>query len=229
MPSPDLITELEKKLEYSFKNKEYLRDALTHSSTGEQHNYERLEFLGDRVLGLVVAGILYLKFPGEKEGDLAKRLASLVQGSWLAKIAHDIDLGRYMDFSDAERSAGGNDNDNILADGMESLLGAIYLDSDLATCESLITRLWGDAFETMKRPPLHPKTRLQEWAQAQALPLPCYEITGQSGPDHAPIFDIKLTISGHGEIIAQGRSRQIAEKEAASQYIKMLRKKNVEI
>lgn len=229
MTTPDLIAELESKIGYQFDNSELLRDALTHSSTGENHSYERLEFLGDRVLGLVVSRILFERHMDEKEGDLAKRLASLVQGTWLAKIAHDIDLGKYMNFSVAERSAGGDDNDNILADGMEALIGAIYLDSDLSACERLITTLWGDSFDKMIKPPQHPKTTLQEWAQANNLPLPKYEITGQSGPDHAPIFEVTLTIKDHGSLSASGASRQTGEKAVAQAFIAQLRAKGIEL
>lgn len=216
--------ELENLIGYEFQDKQLLKTAMTHSSTGEASNYERLEFLGDRVLGLVVSEILYEKFPEEKEGDLAKRLASLVQGSWLAKIASDIHLGEYMEFSEAERG-GGVDNENILADGMEALIGALYLDSGLETCRSFITKFWGDAFYEMKKPPQHPKTALQEWAQGQGLPLPTYKIVGQSGPDHAPVFDVRLHVEGYDDLVAQGRSRQVAEKEAAQEFLERLNSK----
>lgn len=217
--------ELENLIGYEFQDKQLLKTAMTHSSTGEASNYERLEFLGDRVLGLVVSEILYEKFPEEKEGDLAKRLASLVQGSWLAKIASDIHLGEYMEFSEAERGGGGVDNENILADGMEALIGALYLDSGLETCRSFITKFWGDAFYEMKKPPQHPKTALQEWAQGQGLPLPTYKIVGQSGPDHAPVFDVRLHVEGYDDLVAQGRSRQVAEKEAAQEFLERLNSK----
>lgn len=218
--------ELEKLIGYEFQNKLLLKTAMTHSSTGEDINYERLEFLGDRVLGLVVSEILYEKFTDEKEGDLAKRLASLVQGSWLAKIAGDIHLGDYMEFSEAERGGGGVENENILADGMEALIGAIYLDSGLPQCRAFIEEFWGDAFYEMKKPPQHPKTALQEWAQGQGLPLPTYKIVGQSGPDHAPIFDVRLQVHGYDDLVAQGRSRQIAEKEAAQEFMDNLKGKS---
>ncbi len=216
------LEDLEREIGHEFKDKDLAQTALTHSSTGKDMNYERLEFLGDRVLGLVVSEILYEKFAGEKEGDLAKRLSSLVQGSWLAKMAHKIDLGAYMDFSIAERVAGGSANENILADGMEALIGAMYLDVGLPQCRTFIENLWGDAFYTLKKPPQHPKTALQEWAQGQGLSLPIYKIVGQSGPDHAPVFDVKLSVQGYEDVIAQGRSRQIAEKEAAKAFLKIL-------
>lgn len=219
-------TDLEKKIGHSFADKDLLATALTHSSTGTGISYERLEFLGDRVLGLIVSEILYEKFTQEPEGHLAKRLSSLVQGSWLAKMAVKIDLGEYMGFSQAERSAGGFENENILADGMEALIGAIYLDAGLQTCRAFIENLWGDAFYEMARPPQHPKTALQEWAQGQGLPLPTYKIIGQSGPDHVPLFDVRLRVQGYDDLIAQGRSRQMAEREAATLFLQSLNSKD---
>ncbi|GJL85888.1 MAG: ribonuclease 3 [Micavibrio sp.] len=215
---------LEEKIGHHFGDKDLLHTALTHSSTGHETNYERLEFLGDRVLGLVVAQLLYEKFPEENEGDLAKRLASLVQGSMLAQMATQIELGDYIHFSEAERSAGGNENDNILADVFESLIGALYLESGLRAPEKLIHELWSDVLDTMIAPPQHPKTGLQEWAQGQSLPLPVYEIVSQSGPDHAPVFDIKLEVRGFDPIVAQGRTRQEAEKEVAREFLKKIKK-----
>lgn len=216
----DALQVLQHRIGYTFKTESLLRHALTHSSTGTGISYERLEFLGDRVLGLVVSQILFEKFPEEAEGDLAKRLASLVQGAFLAKMAVQIDLGDFIHLSDAERGAGGSENDHILADAMEALIGAIYLDSKaLEPCSTFIQKLWGDAFLTMQKPPQHPKTELQEWLQAQGLPLPNYKIVGQSGPDHAPVFEIELKIAGHDPVTAEGRSRQEAEKEAARLFM----------
>ncbi len=213
------ITDLEETLGYSFKNPELLRNALTHSSRGEAKNYERLEFLGDRVLGLVVADLLFYTFPNEKEGDLAKRLASLVQGATLAKLSARISLGDYILFSDAEAAAGGAENDHILADVFEAVIGAIYVDGGFSPCQKIITEHWTDVLHTMKEPPLHPKTAIQEWAQSKGFPLPVYEISGQSGPDHAPVFEIQLFIKGHAPITASGRSRAEAEKNAAKAFM----------
>lgn len=213
------LSELETQIGHIFKNPALLRAAMTHSSTGADENYERLEFLGDRVLGLVVADILYQKFPDEPEGHLAKRLAALVQGSFLAIIAAEMDLGAYIDFSDAEAASGGAQNDNILADVFESVIGALYLDAGFRPCYALIEKLWGDRFDIMKKPPQHPKTALQEWAQSQNLPLPHYKIQTQHGPDHAPVFDIQLSVKGYDPLVVQGRSRQDAEKIAAAQFL----------
>lgn len=214
------ITDLEKILGYSFKDAELLRVALTHSSRGEAKNYERLEFLGDRVLGLVIADLLFRTFPDEKEGDLAKRLASLVQGKTLATLSARISLGDFILFSDAEAAAGGAENAHILADVFESILGALYVDGGFAPCQKLIEEHWTDVLHTMKEPPQHPKTAIQEWAQSQGLPLPLYKISGQSGPDHAPVFEIQLIVKGHPPILASGKSRAQAEKNAAAAFMK---------
>lgn len=220
------LAALQQKTGHTFNDQSLLVRALTHSSTASDESYERLEFLGDRVLGLVVAEILFTKFPNEPEGDLARRLSALVQGTWLAKMGALIDLGAYMNFSDSERAAGGGQNDNIIADGMEALIGAMYLDAGLAQCRTFIETLWGDNFETMTRPPQHPKTEIQEWAQAQGLPLPQYEITGQSGPDHAPVFSLTLHVHGYSPINAEGKSRGAAEKAAAKIFLKQIQQQD---
>ena len=211
---------LQNTINYSFGDEALLRTALTHASRSDNTTYERLEFLGDRVLGLVVAEILYAKFPKEAEGDLARRLASLVQGATLADIAREITLGQYIRLSASERESGGGENDHILADVMEAILGALYLDGGYAPCKKLIEALWGNRFERMTRPPQHPKTQLQEWAQGQSLPLPAYDLVRQTGPDHAPVFEIEVSVQGHTSAKAQGKSRQEAEKAAAKAFIK---------
>jgi len=218
--SDSYIKKFEDLLGYAFQDKDLIKAALTHSSTGKGTNYERLEFLGDRVLGLVVAELLYKKFPQEAEGDLAKRLSALVQGSLLAEIAERINLGDYIRLSEAERIAGGAENEHILADVFEATLGAMYLDSGLERCRAWIIKMWDDDFFTMKEPPQHPKTALQEWAQGKGLPLPVYKITGQSGPDHAPVFEVSLSVQDHEPVRAEGRSRQEAEKAAAGEFLK---------
>lgn len=204
---------------YRFKDESLLNIALTHSSTGLKDNYERLEFLGDRVLGLIIAAALYERFPHEKEGDLAKRLAALVQGRTLAKLSAKIQLGSFIHFSDGEAAAGGAENDHILADVFEALLGALYRDGGYVSCETLVHTIWEDVFDTMKKPPQHPKTVLQEWLQAQGLSLPAYEIVAQDGPNHAPIFHIRLAVDGYRVVQASGASRAAAEKAVAKLFI----------
>lgn len=219
--SKPILEPLQDALGYTFRDSALLASALTHASTGGQ-NYERLEFLGDRVLGLVVAETLYEKFPGEAEGDLAKRLAALVRGELLAKIASRINLGAYLNFSMAERNAGGGTNENILADALEAVIGAMYLDGGFEPCRKLILALWDGHFEDMKTPPMHPKTAVQEWAQGRGLPLPEYKIAGQSGPDHAPVFAVTLSVQGYDDVTAEGRTRQAAEKEAARIFMEKI-------
>lgn len=219
MPKDASLAKLEKEFGHVFRNKHYARAALTHASSGNGVNYERLEFLGDRVLGLVIAKFLYDTFPDEAEGDLAKRLAALVRGELLGEIAETIGLGSYIVFSGAEAHAGGAKNANILSDVLEALIGALYLDSGYEKCRKLIERLWADHFFEMKTPPQHPKTALQEWAQGAGLPLPSYKIIKQHGPDHAPVFEIELSVKGYRPVTAQGNSRQEAEKQAALQFL----------
>lgn len=211
---------LEDRIGHVFKDQALIKTALTHSSTGMKYNYERLEFLGDRVLGLVIAELLYQRFPDEKEGDLAKRLAALVQGSFLAVIAQELNLGEHIDFSESEAQAGGAENEHILADVFESLIGALYLDGGFEKCQSLIHEFWQGRLDVMKEPPQHPKTQVQEWAQSKGLPLPQYTITNQDGPDHAPVFEIELSVEGFSAVTAKGKSRQLAEKEAAKKFMK---------
>jgi ribonuclease-3 len=216
-------TALQKKLGHQFADPSLLERALTHSSLGGDSNNERLEFLGDRVLGLVIAELLCKMYPQDSEGDLAKRHAALVQGKILTRLAREIDFGAAIQLSDAERSAGGSNNDNILADGLEAVIGAIYLDGGLAPCRSVICALWQDSVKNMTQPPQDPKTALQEWAQGRGLPLPEYELVGREGPDHAPKFRIRVCVTNYPPATAAGASRRKAEKEAAAILLAHLR------
>ncbi len=216
---PKPIKELQDKIGYKFKDPDLLRTALTHSSATGKESYERLEFLGDRVLGLVIATLLYKRFPNEQEGDMAKRLSSLVQGKTLAELSEHLSLGDYIVFSSAEAAAGGAKNEHILADVFEALIGALYIDGGYEYCASLIETHWKDVLHTMRRPPRHPKTIVQEWAQGKGLPLPDYKIVSQSGPDHAPVFKVCLKVNGYSPVTVEGRSRAAAEKKAAMEFI----------
>lgn len=218
----DALQAFEGRFGHVFQNRQRLNLALTHASTGADHNYERLEFLGDRVLGLVIAELLYEDFPHESEGHLARRHAALVSGATLAGIAHVIDLGAVLKLSDAERASGGARNENILADVMEALIGALYLDAGMAVCKPVLGRLWKDVLHVMDKPPQDPKTALQEWAQGRGLPLPRYDVTGREGPDHAPVFTITVQVDGHDAVSATGSSRRVAEKAAATLLLETL-------
>lgn len=208
---------------YQFQNEALLETALTHASAGGEKNdcnYERLEFLGDRVLGLVMAELLYKRYPTEAEGDLAKRHAALVQGKTLAQVAKNINLSAAMIISETERASGGAENENMLADIMEALLGAVYLEGDIDPCRKIISRLWDGLLDVMVEPPQDPKTALQEWAQGQGLPLPHYEITNRTGPDHAPTFTITVSVDGYDKTTsASAPSRRAAEKIAAKIFL----------
>jgi len=202
------------RLGYHFKDDQMLARALTHASTGDE-NYERLEFLGDRVLGLVVAEILYRCFPYEKEGALARRHSALACTTTLAKIARDLDLPTIVKASIAEKAAGGTLLDNLLADCMEAIIGAIFLDHGYTACQEVITALWGDMIYTLSSPPIDSKTALQEWAQGRGLAVPKYDIIDRTGPDHAPVFKIRVSVEGFPAVEAEGASRRASEKLAA--------------
>lgn len=202
---------------YAFANRELLDMALTHASVPKnKYNNERLEFLGDRVLGLVVAQMLYEAFPREKEGDLAKRLTGLVQQGALVAVATELDLGRYVRLSAGEEKAGGVKKDAIIADALEALIGAIYLDNGFAPAEAFIRGRWHNLLLAHKAPPEDPKTRLQEWAQQRGLPLPEYRLLSRAGSDHKPIFEIEVQVEGQGSASASAPSKRSAEKDAAA-------------
>lgn len=208
-------------LGYHFNDPGLLLRALTHSSKGIE-NYERLEFLGDRVLGLVIADIVYMAFSTESEGGLAKRHSALACTETLAEIALNIGLQDVVILSEGERAAGGMKQENLLADSMEAIIGAIYIDSGLKACHDVIQGLWGEKVHVLKEPPIDAKTGLQEWAQARKKPVPKYEIVKREGPDHAPFFHISVTVEGYAPQIGEGSSRRIAEKDAAKKLLNYL-------
>lgn len=199
-----------------FANRELLAVALTHSSVQKKkYNNERLEFLGDRVLGLVVADMIYRVFPDENEGALAKRHTALVQQAALGAVARELKLASYVRLSAAEIKAGGLKKETILSDAVEALIGAVYLDGGFASAQAFVIKLWDEMLHRQSSPPQDPKTRLQEWAQSRALPLPSYKVLARSGSDHAPRFEVEVTVKDHGSAVASAASKRAAEKEAA--------------
>lgn len=212
------------RLGYHFAKPELLELALTHASTAGGVNYERLEFLGDRVLGLIIAEHLYNIFASESEGGLAKRHAALVCTETLAQIALVLDLPDIVIASAAERAQGGATQENLLADCMEAIIGAVYLDGGLSRCTEMVVALWGDRVYTLQQPPMDSKTALQEWAQERRLPVPVYAIVSREGPDHAPFFHVSVTLRGFDPVTATGNSRRAAEKEAARLLLEKLNK-----
>jgi ribonuclease-3 len=211
--------ELEQRLGYRFRNIAYLEQALTHSSKNGSNNNERMEFLGDRVLNLVMAHALFEQFPDESEGSLAKKHSSLVQGKMLAAVGITLNIPDFLIMSEAEREAGGADNENIVSDATEALLGAVYLDGGLEPARTIITKLWDKYFLSPSEMFQDSKTELQEWVQARGLPLPDYEIVGRTGPDHAPVFEVEVRVEGQSPVLAVGASRRQAEKEAARRML----------
>jgi ribonuclease III len=195
--------------------------ALTHSSRGEE-NYERLEFLGDRVLGLVIADWLYALFPGEPEGKLSKRLNVLVSRWTCAEVARSLELAAQMRLGKQARDDGAFDSDNVLGDMVESLIGALWLDGGLEAARAFIRKAWADRVSSGDSAPQHPKSALQEWAAAHDRRPPLYEVIGRSGPQHAPTFVVRVSIKGVGEAEAEGLAKQEAETEAAQALLDKL-------
>ncbi|CAK0760767.1 Ribonuclease 3 [uncultured Gammaproteobacteria bacterium] len=177
--------------------------------------YERLEFLGDRVLGLVMAEWLLERSPTETEGMLAKRHAAVVRREALGRVADEQGIGRFLRLSRGEEQGGGRGNPTILADACEAMIGALYLDGGLDAARGFIRGAWAEMISGPVRPPTDPKSELQEWAQARGLALPRYTVVRQSGPAHAPEFEISVAVDGVAPASGVGPSRRVAEKAAA--------------
>ena len=196
--------------------------ALTHSSHGDEH-YERLEFLGDRVLGLVVATWLYELFPDEPEGKLSRRLNALVAGETCAEVARELGLGGQLRLGKQAREDGAKDSDNVLGDVVEALIGALYLEAGLEAASAFIRRAWDDKVSTRDKAPKHPKSELQEWAAANNRKPPVYQLADRQGPHHAPRFVVEVEIRGVGTASAEGTSKQEAETAAAAKLMEQLK------
>ena len=211
-------------LGHTFADTKLLSAALTHSSLRKQTrtSYERLEFLGDRVLGLIVADMLLRRFPKEAEGDLAKRQAALIKRDTLADVARSINLGPFLKMSAGEEKLGGRDNPNMLSDTMEALMAALYLDSGLEQARAFITPLWSPLIEATKVPPKDAKTGLQEASQKLRLGLPTYHLLARTGPDHAPEFLVEIRLPGRDSVQGAGKSKREAEQIAAAAMLETL-------
>ncbi len=217
--------QLEATLGYRFTNARLLELALTHRSLsreGQSASNQRLEFLGDAVLGLVIAEMLYAMFPSEAEGDLSKRLVSLVNGEQLAVIAQTMQLGDYLHLSGGEADQGGRANPSNLEDALEALLGAVYLDGGFEAAKAIITHFWKDYATALKSPPKDAKTALQEWAQGRGLPLPEYALISSEGPSHAPLFVIEVKVEGIAPMRAEAGVKKTAERLAAEKLLAAL-------
>ena len=214
-------TELEDRIAYRFKDGALLDCALTHISglkgaRNRAGSYQRLEFLGDHVLGLVISDMLYRSYPKADEGELSRRLADLVRKETCAEIARTIDLGPAIRVGASEANAGARSRLAILADVCEAVIGAVYLDGGYKAAEELVERLWQARMQATAQPLRDPKTVLQEWAQARGLPTPAYREIARSGPDHDPEFRVAVQLPAFAPAEGLGRSKRAAEQAAAS-------------
>jgi len=210
---------LEKKIGHRFKDKSLLTVALTHVSaigTGKyQTSYQRFEFLGDHVLGLVIADMLLHEFPRAQEGELSQRLSDLVRKETCAEIGLELDLGAYIYFGRHEIQSGGRKKTTILADVCESVIGAVYLDGGLPAATKFIDKYWRPRALSPGRELRDAKTRLQEWAQKQGLPPPSYRQVERKGPDHRPVFRIAVDVHGIASGEGEGATKRDAQRAAA--------------
>jgi ribonuclease-3 len=208
-------------LGHRFERSELLTEALTHPSArtrrgAAKRGYERLEFLGDRVLGLIIAELLWRRFPDEAEGALTRRHTSLVRRETLTSIAKEIGLGAHIVLSAGEEAAGARANPSVLADVCEAVIAALYLDGGLSTARAFVERWWEQRLTKLGAPPRDPKTALQEWAQARGRSLPVYRTVAAEGPAHRRTFTVTVSVQGLPPATASGSSKRAAEAAAAA-------------
>ena len=196
--------------------------ALTHSSVTAQ-SYERLEFLGDRVLGLVIATALYRRYPQEPEGNLSKRYNGLVDRATCAENGREIGVPALIRLGRQAREDRATESDNVVGDVVEALIGALYLDGGMEAAERFILKLWGPDVETQRRAPQHPKSALQELAAARDLKPPLYEVVSRTGAHHTPQFTIRVSVPKLGEATADGASKQEAQTAAAAALLSQVK------
>ncbi len=210
-------------LDYRFRAPDLLDLALTHRSAGRPNN-ERLEFLGDAVLGMLVAEMLFEAHPHASEGELSRLRAQLVNGRQLARLARLLDIGSDLHLGPGELKSGGHRRDSILADAFEAMIAAVYLDGGFEACRKLVRTLFSDLVRAMPRSRKDSKTRLQEWLQARSYALPIYDLVASHGEDHARVFDVACILEQPVDLRfeARGDSRRAAEQLAASQALQHL-------
>lgn len=224
--TPDGVGRLEAALDYRFKKPTLLIEALTHPSAPQRtaaarRSYERLEFLGDRVLDLIVAQLLWHRFPDDDEGALTRRQVALVRRETLAAVAREIGLGDFVIVSAGEDAAGVRENTSVLSDVCEALIAALYVDGGIAPAQRFVERHWRRYFDATQ-PSRDPKTALQEWAQARGLNLPSYAVIETSGPPHRRRFTVTVCVAGDKAETASGNSKREAETAAASALLASL-------
>ncbi len=221
------LAPLEEHLGHHFAEPALLDQALTHRSALRARGpvpegYERLEFLGDRVLGLVVAELLIRRYPREQEGELTRRHTALVRRDALVRVARLIGLGEYLRLSKGEAGSGARESPTLLADALEAVIAALYLDGGIETARGFIMQFWDPLMAEDQHPPRDAKTALQEWAQGARLPLPNYETVASEGPSHEPLFTVSVSVAGEPAATAQGRSKRAAEQLAAAALLERL-------
>jgi len=212
-------------LGYRFSDRALLKQALTHRSAGQQHN-ERLEFLGDALLGFIIAEELYRRFPNADEGQLTRLRASLVRKESLAALAHNVAIGSHLQLGEGELKSGGYRRESILANALEALIGAIYVDGGFDACRQQVIKLFESTLLPLSPDDVvkDPKTDLQEWLQARHLALPTYRMLDVSGEPHNQRFTVECELSDLAvSVRGQGRSRRQAEQQAAAQALNLLR------
>lgn len=223
--STDLLDRLQNHLGYTFQDKALLNQAFRHSSATKQNqqSYERLEFLGDRILGLCVAELLYQTYPFDKEGDLARRHSALVCEDTLAQIAQDLSLDLFIQ---GETKNFSKNRPSVLADAVEALIAVVYLEKGLAEAQKVITRFWSPLITAMTTAPKDPKSTLQEWAHKNNKKPPLYGLVKRLGPDHDPVFTVQVSLDKTRQATAQGSSLKQAEKNAAIALLEGLNKQS---
>jgi len=222
------ISRVQDNIGYRFKDIDLLTRALTHSSYGDGNklvrNYERLEFLGDRVLGLIAAEAMFMKFKTAREGRLAPLFNSLVDKNACERAARKFELGPALRMSPSEENVGGRDKASILADATESVMAAVYLDGGLDAALGVFERGWGEAVSQLTEKPRNPKSDLQELAAKKGYGLPQYDLLEQVGPDHQPIFAVRVKLDKFDPCEGQGGSKQEAQREAASAMLQRIKR-----
>jgi ribonuclease III len=223
MTGPSSRDQLESTLAYHFEDAALLGLALTHRSVGAEHN-QRLEFLGDASLGMIMADLLYQRWPQSPEGSLSQLRASLVNQQTLAALAREISLGDYLVLGLGERKSGGRQRDSILADAMEAIIGAVFLDGGFDRCRQCVAHLFASRLEqTAPADSKDAKTRLQELMQARGLPLPDYTVDNIDGAEHQQQFQVSCQLALLGQSVRGcGRSRKLAEQQAAERALQKL-------
>lgn len=220
------ISKLEKALNYQFKNLDVIHEALSHPSL-KQHelkwhkNYERFEILGDAILGFLITEILFNKYQKSDEGNIAKIKAYLVSKETICKVATKINLGDFIIMTKGEEVSGGRKNPGNIENTMEALIAGVYIDSDIATVRSIVTKLWSDYLDDFDINEMDPKTALQEWSQGHKYGMPHYEVAARKGPVHMPHFTVSVSAGPHKEL-GDGSSIKSAQKEAAKKLLDRL-------